>query len=98
EQSAAAAEGTPELEAHGKVHIDHVAGHDGDILKGLVQRHLLYTGSERARLVLENWTAYLPKFVKVMPLEYRRALAEMAREAHRDQQVTRPVAEVRAND
>jgi glutamate synthase (NADPH/NADH) large chain len=98
EESAAAAEGTLELETHGKVKIDHVAGHDDEMLKGLVQRHLLYTGSERARRVLENWAQYLPKFVKVMPLEYRRALAEMAQEARRDQQVTPPVAEVRAND
>ena len=77
EETAAAADGNLELERHGKVKIDHVSGHDDEMLKGLVQRHLLYTGSERARRVLENWTAYLPKFVKVMPLEYRRALAEM---------------------
>ena len=98
EESAAAAEGTPELETHGTVKIDHVAGHDDEMLKGLVQRHLLYTGSERARRVLENWAQYLPKFVKVMPVEYRRALAEMAQEARRDQQVTPPMTEMRAND
>jgi glutamate synthase (NADPH/NADH) large chain len=98
EEHAAAAEGTLELETHGKVKIDHVAGHDDEMLKGIIQRHLLYTGSDRARRVLENWAAYLPRFVKVMPLEYRRALAEMAEEAQRDQQITPPVAEVRAND
>ena len=32
----------------------------------------------RAREILENWDAYLPKFRKVMPVEYRRALAELA--------------------
>jgi len=85
----AAAEGGADLEAPGKVKIDHVAGHDDEILKGLIQRHLLYTGSERARRVLENWTQYLPKFVKVMPLEYRRALAEMAQE----QAKTKPAEE-----
>jgi len=97
EEESAAAEGGAEVEAHGKVKIDHVAGHDDEMLKGLVQRHLLYTGSERARRVLENWAAYLPKFVKVMPLEYRRALAEMAQEKLRNEQPT-PRAEVRAND
>jgi len=93
----AAAEGGADLEAPGKVKIDHVAGHDDEILKGLIQRHLLYTGSERARRVLENWAAYLPKFVKVMPLEYRRALAEMAQEKLRNEQPT-PRVEIRAND
>jgi glutamate synthase (NADPH/NADH) large chain len=96
EESAAAFDGS-ELERHGKVKIDHVSGNDGDMLKGLVQRHLLYTGSERARRILENWAAYQPKFVKVMPLEYRRALAEMAEEKGRREPAT-PRVEVRAND
>jgi glutamate synthase (NADPH) large chain len=86
-----------ELETHGKVQVDHLAGNDDAQLKGLIQRHLLYTGSERARMILENWARYLPKFVKVMPLEYRRALAEMAQErARREEPVMH--AEVRAND
>jgi len=97
EETAAAAEGAGELEGHGKVKIDHLGGHDDEMLKGLIQRHLLYTGSERARRVLENWAAYLPKFVKVMPLEYRRALAEMAQEKLRNEQPA-PRVEVRAND
>jgi glutamate synthase (NADPH/NADH) large chain len=97
EESAAAEGGTGELEAHGKVKIDHVGGHDDGMLKGLIQRHLLYTGSERARRVLENWSAYLPKFVKVMPVEYRRALAELAKEQLHGEQAAARV-EVRAND
>ena len=36
------------------------------------------TGSERARAILGDLDHYLPKFVKIMPTEYRRALAEMA--------------------
>jgi glutamate synthase (NADPH/NADH) large chain len=98
EDHAASFDGSPvELETHGKVQIDHVGGSDDAMLKGLIQRHLLYTGSERARRVLENWAAYLPKFVKVMPLEYRRALAEMAQEqAKREQPAAR--VEMRAND
>ena len=96
EETVAAAEGS-EVEAHGKVHIDHLAGSDDAMLKALIQRHLLFTGSERARRILENWAMYLPKFVKVMPTEYRRALSEMARE----QQRIEPAAtrtEVRASD
>ena len=86
-----------ELETHGKVKVDHLAGNDDAQLKGLIQRHLLHTGSERARLILENWTRYLPKFVKVMPLEYRRALAEMAQERLQREEPAAH-AEVRAND
>jgi glutamate synthase (NADPH/NADH) large chain len=89
---------TGELETHGKVAIDHVAGNDDATLKGIIQRHLLYTGSERARRILENWTAYLPKFVKVMPLEYRRALGEMAKEQEKREREPAPRAEARAND
>jgi glutamate synthase (NADPH/NADH) large chain len=98
DNAATATGGNGELEGHGKVQVDHLAGHDDATLKALVQRHLLYTGSERARRVLENWAAYLPKFVKVMPLEYRRALGELARErSQHDAQPARS-AEVRAND
>jgi len=99
EETAGAAVGSTDLESHGKVQIDHVAGHDGDMLKGLIQRHLLFTGSERARRVLENWSVYQSKFVKVMPTEYRRALTEMGQErAARMEQPAMPSAEVRAND
>jgi glutamate synthase (NADPH/NADH) large chain len=40
----------------------------------LIENHRHYTGSERAKAILENWTDYLPKFVKVMPVEYRKAM------------------------
>ncbi len=97
EEKAAAVEGTGELEGHGKVDIDHIAGNDDATLKGIIQRHLLFTGSERARRILENWATYLPKFVKVMPQEYRRALNEMAREQARLEAPQAP-AEMRAHD
>jgi glutamate synthase (ferredoxin) len=44
-------------------------------LRALIQRHLDYTGSERAKQVLANWDALAPKFVKVMPKDYKRMLA-----------------------
>ncbi|MDD2721251.1 MAG: glutamate synthase-related protein [Gallionella sp.] len=71
-----AAESEPE--SHGRVHFNHLNKADEHVLREHVEKHLLYTGSERARLILENWSAYLPKFTKVMPTEYRRALQEMA--------------------
>jgi glutamate synthase (NADPH/NADH) large chain len=51
--------------------------HDARRLQILVARHHLHTGSEPARRVLEHWREMLPKFVKIMPLDYRRALQDM---------------------
>jgi len=43
-------------------------------LKNLVEKHQESTGSEIARRLLGNWTISLTKFVKVMPLDYKRVL------------------------
>jgi glutamate synthase (NADPH/NADH) large chain len=43
----------------------------------LITQHARYTGSKRAAEILANWRTYLPKFRKVMPVEFSRALAEM---------------------
>jgi len=53
---------------------------DAERLKILVERHLLYTGSARARSLLDNWNESLKHFVKVMPIDYRRALLELKAE------------------
>ncbi|MEZ5400678.1 MAG: glutamate synthase large subunit [Bryobacteraceae bacterium] len=47
---------------------------DIDKIKGLILKHLEYTGSPRAQWILENWSQMLPKFVKVFPHEYKRVL------------------------
>jgi glutamate synthase domain-containing protein 3 len=46
-------------------------------LKERIERHLEYTGSLSSQEILPNWKACLPKFIKVMPKDYKRALAEM---------------------
>ncbi|MCS6997743.1 MAG: hypothetical protein NZ533_12560, partial [Casimicrobiaceae bacterium] len=51
---------------------------DEAIVRDLLERHVRYTGSVRAKEVLERWTEYRAKFVKVFPHEYRRALGELA--------------------
>nr|WP_245511126.1 glutamate synthase large subunit [Martelella mediterranea] len=53
--------------------------HDEERLVRLINNHLLYTGSSRAKMILDDWASYRPKFRKVMPVEYRRALEEMER-------------------
>jgi glutamate synthase domain-containing protein 2/glutamate synthase domain-containing protein 1/glutamate synthase domain-containing protein 3 len=49
---------------------------DIELLRGMVERHLEWTGSERARRVLRDWDELLPKFVKVMPDDLKRVLRE----------------------
>jgi len=44
----------------------------------LIERHFKYTGSTRARFLLDDWATARSKFVKVFPTEYKRALIEMA--------------------
>jgi glutamate synthase (NADPH/NADH) large chain len=67
-----------DLETHGRVNIRHdMTRHDAWRLRQLVERHVHYTASARGRYILDNWNDYLPKFVKVMPVDYRRALLEM---------------------
>ena len=51
--------------------------HDDERLRQLISNHQRYTGSVRAKEILDNWETFRPKFVKVMPVEYRRALQEM---------------------
>jgi len=53
---------------------------DAQRLHILITRHARFAGSQRAAHILEHWNEYLPKFRKVMPVEYRRALAELAKE------------------
>jgi glutamate synthase (NADPH) large chain len=50
---------------------------DAERLRIIVERHLLHTGSARARALLDNWDIALGHFVKVMPTDYARALADM---------------------
>ena len=68
-----------DLEHHGRVDVMRdMSRFDAERLHQLIVNHARYTGSTRARSILEDWEAYLPKFRKVMPVEYRRALAELA--------------------
>lgn len=53
--------------------------HDEERLYQLISNHLHFTGSPRAKEILDHWTDYRPKFRKVMPVEYRRALEDMER-------------------
>ncbi|MDE2911538.1 MAG: glutamate synthase-related protein, partial [Paracoccaceae bacterium] len=67
-----------DLEAHGRVDVMRdMTRFDAERLKSLIKKHVRYTDSARGRRVLEGWDSYLPQFVKVMPVDYYRALQEM---------------------
>ena len=46
-------------------------------LQDMINKHLLYTQSTMAAKILTNWDEYLPKFVKVIPFEYKKVLEEL---------------------
>ena len=54
--------------------------HDAERLRILIERHHLHTASARARMILDNWAEELPRFVKVMPRDYARALRQIESE------------------
>jgi glutamate synthase (ferredoxin) len=45
----------------------------------MIERHLQYTGSARARHVLDNWDDMMPKFARIMPRDFKRAVASLKR-------------------
>jgi glutamate synthase (NADPH) large chain len=69
------------------VDLSDMARHDAARIRQMLERHAHYTNSARAREILENWQTYLPKFIKVMPVDYRRALVEMEQAEAQDRAV-----------
>ena len=74
-----------ESEQQAKVPRDvwHLGDADEVALKRLIEAHARLTGSQRAQAMLKAWADYRPRFVKVFPKEYRRALAELAASANK---------------
>jgi glutamate synthase (NADPH/NADH) large chain len=67
---------------------------DRSTLKGLVERHVMYTRSEHATRILRDWDEMLPRFVKVMPIDYRKALERIAKDQARETEVVGLTEEV----
>ncbi len=55
-----------------------------DEVRGMIERHRNYTGSPKAAEILSKWDEMLPRFIKVMPKDYKRALAELAEETKQE--------------
>jgi glutamate synthase (NADPH/NADH) large chain len=61
----------------GMVELGSVNDRDDELeLQQMISDHHTYTGSSLAEEILVNWDEYLPKFVKVIPFEYKKILAE----------------------
>ena len=56
----------------------HLGEADEATLRRMIEKHAEYTNSRRAYEIIEKWAVYRPRFVKIFPKEYRRALGEFA--------------------
>ncbi len=61
-------------------------------LKLIIQRHLKYTKSEKARLILDNWSKYLNLFYKITPFDFKRALYERKQKLKEDNKLPNRIA------
>jgi glutamate synthase (ferredoxin) len=58
------------------IDLDPMGAEDLERVQRLVRRHFQYTRSKRADEILRKWDTYAPKFVKVFPKDYKRALGD----------------------
>ena len=65
---------------------------DEQQLRALIEAHSRWTGSKRARDLLDNWAAARAKFVKVFPTEYQRALGEIYERKQKEKQAAEATA------
>jgi glutamate synthase domain-containing protein 2/glutamate synthase domain-containing protein 1/glutamate synthase domain-containing protein 3 len=58
------------------VELDGLDAEDKQVVRGLIEKHVALTGSERGKKLLENFEREAKRFIKVMPTDYKRVLAE----------------------
>jgi glutamate synthase (NADPH/NADH) large chain len=49
---------------------------DENFVKDMIRKHVYWTGSDYAKNILDNWVENRRKFIKVLPVEYKRALQQ----------------------
>jgi glutamate synthase domain-containing protein 2/glutamate synthase domain-containing protein 3 len=67
---------------------------DQRVLRDLIERHVKWTGSARGQHVLDTWPDMIGRFVKVVPIDYRKALEKMRAAEQRDAETTPATEEV----
>jgi len=55
--------------------------HDNKELHGYISNHYQFTKSKLAKKILDNWKEYADKFIKIVPIEYKKVLQEEKMEA-----------------
>ena len=66
----------------GMVELEKVkTAEDKKTLHQMITSHFMYTGSRSAKRILDSWESMLPKFEKVMPVDYKRVLEERKKKA-----------------
>jgi len=64
----------------GMVDLDRIESEEeANEIRGMVAKYLQYTGSKEARALLDDWDTNRSHFIKVMPVDYKRVLAHLAR-------------------
>ena len=67
---------------------------DKKLLKELIEKHYKWTQSKQARRILDSWSDMLGRFVKVIPIDYRKALEKMRAAEQRHTETTPATEEV----
>jgi glutamate synthase (NADPH) large chain len=67
------------------VEIEPLADADLEYLQMMVRKHVHFTASAVGQRVLDRWEELSAKFVKIMPIDYKRALAELERQREQEQ-------------
>jgi glutamate synthase domain-containing protein 2/glutamate synthase domain-containing protein 1/glutamate synthase domain-containing protein 3 len=75
------------------VELEPLDAQDLEYVKGRIEKHVEYTDSARGREILDRWASEQKHFVKVMPTDYKRALAELRRLAEQERQEARQAEE-----
>jgi len=63
-------------------------------LRSMLEKHMQYTGSLKAKMILEHWDTMLPQFVKIMPIDYKKVLERMKLEEFADTETVSSSEEV----
>ena len=53
---------------------------DRETLRTILERHVAYTGSPKGQKILDDWRRQVPRFIKVFPMEYKKALGRLSQE------------------